>query len=163
MAALGFDFTLIIAYFFNFIVLILALRAFAYKPVLAMLERRKTEIATGLAAADKVRAEAEEERQKLQSQLETARQSSQEEASKIAKATADMRENILEEARREAEQIKVKAREDMQAERDAMQAEMRRQLADLTVQLTRKIVGETVSEQKQHELIGQFLSQQMGD
>jgi F-type H+-transporting ATPase subunit b len=163
LAALGFDFTLIIAYLFNFVILILALRAFAYKPVLAMLERRKTEIATGLAAADKVRAEAEGERQKLQSQLEQSRQSSQEEASKIAKATADMRESILEEARREAEQIKAKAREDIQAERDAMQGELRRQLADLTVQLTRKIVGETVSEQKQHELIGQFLTQQLGD
>jgi F-type H+-transporting ATPase subunit b len=162
LEGLGINLTIIIAYAINFFVLFLALRAFAYKPVLAMLQRRRNEIAEGLAAADKVRAEAEQERQRLQSELEKARLSSQEEATKIPKATADMREGILEDARREAEQIKVKARQDVDAERDALQSEMRRQLADLTVQLTRRIVGETLSEQKQRDLIGQFLAD-MGD
>jgi len=162
LAALGFDFGLIVAYLINFIILVVILRAFAYKPVLAMLERRKKEIADGLNAANKVREEAEQERSRFQSELERARQSSQEEASQIAKGTADMREKILAEARQEAATFKAKAQAEIEAERAAMQAEIRRQMVDLTVSLTRKVVGRSLDEQRQHELIGQFLAE-LGD
>ncbi len=162
MAALGFDLRLVVAYIINFMILLFALRAFAYKPVLDILEKRKKAIAEGLSAADEAKANAERERAKFQEDLEAARRSSQEEASKIAKATEDMREQILAAARQEAEEIKAKARAEIEAEKQAVQAEMQRQLAGLTVDLTRKMVGETVDEKKQHELIGQFLSE-MGD
>lgn len=162
MAKLGFDVYNIVAYFINFIILGGLLWLFAYKPVLAMLVRRKQEIADGLAAADKVRAEAEQERAKFESELQKVQQASQEEASKIAKATADMREKILVEAREEAEAIKTKARTDMDAERETMQAEMYRQVADLTVSLTRKVVGQSIDEKQHRELVGQFLTE-LGD
>lgn len=162
MAALGFDFSLILAYLINFGILIFFLNRFAYEPIMNMLEKRKQDIADGLAAADKVRAEAESEKSRLQDEIEKVRVSSQEEATQIAKATADMRENILAEAREEAEAIKAKAREDIAAEREQMQADMRRQMADLTVQLTNKLVGESLTDKKQRDLVGQFLTE-MGD
>ena len=162
MAALGFDFSLILVYFVNFAVLLWLLNRFAYGPILNILEERKQKIADGLAAADKVRAEAAEEQARLQAEFEEARATSQEEASQIAKATAEMREGILAEAREEAEAIKAKAREDIEAERELMLAEMKRQMADLTVQLTDKLVGKSLTEKKQHDLVGQFLNE-MGD
>lgn len=162
MAGLGLNFGLIVAYLINFVILIVALRAFAYKPVLAMLERRKQEIAEGLNAANKVREEAEQERARFESELQKARQASQEEASQIAKATAEMRENILAEAREEAEAIKVRARAEIEAEREAMYVEIRRQMADLTVSLTRRVIGQSLDEQKQRDLVGQFLTE-LGD
>jgi len=162
LAALGFDIRLILAYLINFVILLFALRAFAYKPIMGMLEKRKAEIADGLSAAEKVRTEAERERAKFQEELEKARRASQEEASKIAQATAEMREQILAEARKEAEEIKAKARAEIEAERQAVQAELRRQLATLTVDLTRKVVGKGINEQMQHELIGNFLAE-MGE
>lgn len=162
MAKLGFDFYNILAYLLNFAVLVAGLWFLAYKPVLAMLERRKQEIADGLAAADKVRAEAEQEHSKFESELQKVQQASQEEASKIAQATADMREKILADAREEAEAIKAKAQADMDAEREAIQAEMQRQMADLTVSLTRKVVGQSIDEAQHRELVGQFLTE-LGD
>ena len=162
MAALGFDFSLILAYLLNFGILLYLLHRFAYEPILNMLEQRKQNIAEGLAAADKVRAEAEEEKQKLQAEFEKVRTASQEEASQIAKATGEMRESILAEARQEAEAIKDRARTELEAEREQMQAEVRRQVADLTIALTHKLVGESLTENKQQELVSQFLSE-MGD
>ena len=162
MGGLGFDINVIIAYLVNFAILLFILRAFAYKPVLAMLERRKQEIADGLAAGDKVRAEAEQERARFETELATARQSSQEEAAKIAKVTEDMREKILAEARQEAEAIKARAQADMAAEREAMQAEIRRQVADLTFVVARKVVGQSLDESGHHQLVDQFLTE-MGD
>ncbi len=162
MEALGFDFKLIIAYFINFAILIVALRAFAYKPILNLLEERKKKIADGLDSAEKVREQAEREKAKLQSELEQARLSSQEEASKIAQATAGMREQILADARKEAETIKERARDEIDAERQSLQAELRRQVADLTVDLTRKVVGQSLDDKAQRGLVGKFLAE-MGD
>jgi len=162
LEALGFDFKLIIAYFINFAILIVALRAFAYKPILNLLEERKKKIADGLDSAEKVKEQAEREKTKFQSELEQARLSSQEEASKIAQATAEMREQILADARAEAEAIKERVRAEMEAERQSVQAELRRQVADLTVDLTRKVVGQTIDDKAQRDLVGKFLAE-MGE
>lgn len=162
MENLGFDLRIIVAYLVNFAILLVILRMVAYKPVLAMLERRRQEISDGLAAADKVRAEAEEEREKFEGELTAVKQSSQEEASRIAKVTEGMREKILADARQEAEAIKTKARADIEAERQALQAEVQRQVADLTVVLTRKIVSQSINETQHRELVDKFLAE-MGD
>ena len=159
---LGFDFNIIIAYLVNFLILLVILRMVAYKPVLAMLERRRQEISDGLAAADKVRVQAEEERAKFESELAAAQHSSQEEASRIAKSTEEMRAKILADAREEAEEIKAKAQADIEAERQAMQAEVQRQVADLTVALTRKVVSQSINEAQHRELVDKFLAE-MGD
>lgn len=162
MSGLGFDLGVFVAYLVNFTIILLVLRAFAFKPIMEMLERRKNEIATSLAAADEVKAQAEQERKKLKAELESSRESSQEEARKIAQATADMREQILEDARREAEVIKTKARADMENERQAMQAELHRQVADLTVELTRKVMQQSIDEKSHRKMVDQFLAE-MGD
>jgi F-type H+-transporting ATPase subunit b len=162
LSGLGFDLGVFVAYLVNFTIILLVLRAFAFKPIMEMLERRKNEIATSLAAADEVKAQAEQERKKLKAELESSRESSQEEARKIAQATADMREQILEDARREAEVIKTKARADMENERQAMQAELHRQVADLTVELTRKVMQQSIDEKSHRKMVDQFLAE-MGD
>ena len=162
MEALGFDFKLIIAYFINFAILVFAFRAFAYKPILNLLEERKRKIAEGLESAEKVKEQAERERAKFQAELEKARLASQEEASKVAQATAGMREQILAEARKEAEAIKERARAEIEAERQSVQSDLRRQVADLTVALTRKVIGQSIDEKVQHDLVGKFLAE-MGE
>lgn len=159
---LGFDFGIFVAYLINFTVMILILRAFAFKPIQNMLERRKAEIADSLAAADKVKNEASEERERFQAELNASRQASQEEAARIAKATEEMRAQILEDARKEAEQILAKAREDIENERQALQVEMRRQVADLTIELTEKVMRQSVNEEAHRKMVGQFLAE-MGD
>ncbi len=52
MDALGINGPFLIAQIVNFVLLLLLLRAFLYKPVLKMLESRKQRIAEGLQAAE---------------------------------------------------------------------------------------------------------------
>jgi F-type H+-transporting ATPase subunit b len=154
---LGFDPVIIGVYIVNFLVLFLLLKQVAYKPVLEMLEKRKKAIADGLAAAEKAKMEADAKQVKFDAELQAARQSSQEEASRIAQDTAKMREKILEEARKEAEEVKAQARRQIEVERQGLQAEMKQQLSELTVALTRKIIGQSLDEKSQHNLVRQFL------
>jgi F-type H+-transporting ATPase subunit b len=161
---LGIDPALLVAYIVNFIILLILLRLFLYKPVLKMLSERKQKIQESLEQADKVRQEAEVQQADFQRELEDARKTSQEAAARAAQETEKMREAILADARKEAEQIREQAHQQIEVERQQTMAEMQQQVADLAVTLTRKVIGETVvvDEQAQRQLIQRFL-QESGD
>lgn len=161
---LGLDPALLVAYLINFVILLILLRLFAYKPILKMLAERKQKIQDSLEEADKVRQEAEVQRAEFQGELEEARKTSQEAAARAAQETEKMREAILVEARQEAEQIREQAHQQVEVERQQAMSELQRQAVDLAVDLTRKVLGETVAvdEQAQRQLIQQFL-QESGD
>jgi F-type H+-transporting ATPase subunit b len=161
---LGIDPALLIAYLINFAILLFLLRLFLYRPILNMMEERRQKIQASLDEADKVRQEADVQRADFQRELENARKTSQDAATRAAQETEKMREVILAEARQEAEQIREQARQQIELERQQAAADLQRQVVDLAVDLTRKVVGQTVAvnEQAQRQLISQFLSE-MGD
>ncbi len=161
---LGIDPALLIAYLINFVILVFLLRLFLYRPVLNMLGERRQRIRESLEEADKVRQQAEVQRTEFQRELEEARRTSQEAAARAAEETEKMREGILAEARKEAEQIREQAHQQLEVERQQVMAELRRDVVDLAVELTRRVVGETVAvdEQAQRKLIQRFL-QESGD
>jgi F-type H+-transporting ATPase subunit b len=70
----------------------------------------------------------------------------------------------LAEARKEAEQIRDQAHQQLEVERQQAMVELQGQVVDLSVELTRKVLGQTVTvdEQAQRQLIQQFL-QEAGD
>ncbi|GAB4532063.1 MAG: hypothetical protein Kow0063_12100 [Anaerolineae bacterium] len=161
---LGIDPALLVAYIINFVILLVLLRLFLYRPVLKMLGERRQKIQESLEQADKVRQEAEVQRAEFQRELEEARKASQEVAARIAQETEKMREAILADARKEAEQIRDQARQQIEVERQQTMTELQRQVVDLAVELTRKVIGETLAadEQAQRRLIQKFL-QEAGD
>lgn len=161
---LGVDPILLIAYVINFIILLVLLRLFLYRPILNMLAERRQKIQESLEQADKVRQEAEIQQAEFQRELEEARKTSQEAAARAAQETEKMREAILADARREAEQIRDQAHQQIEVERQQAMAELQRQVVDLAVDLSRKVLGQTVmvDEPAQRRLIQQFL-QEAGD
>ena len=161
---LGVDPALLIAYVINFAILVFLLRLFLYRPILNMLAERRQKIQESLEQADKVRQEAEIQRAEFQRELEEARKTSQEAAARVAQETEKMREAILAEARKEADQIREQARQQIEIERQQVMAELQHQVVDLAVELARKVIGQTVTvdEQAQRQLIRQFL-QEVGD
>jgi F-type H+-transporting ATPase subunit b len=164
LGALGIDPVLLIAYVINFAALVFLLRLFLYRPILNMLSERRQKIRESLEEADKVRQEAEMQRAEFRRELEQARKVSQEAAARAAEETKKMREAILAEARQEADQIREQARQQIETERRQALTDLRREVADLAVELTRRVIGETVTvdEQAQRKLIQRFL-QESGD
>lgn len=162
MEALGVDPLTIIVYVVNFGLVLFVLQRFAFKPVREMLEKRQQEIAEGLSAASKANEEAAQQRAEFEKQLAQERAAAQAEAQKAAEATEKMRQEILDAARKEAKEIREKAREEAEQERQQVMADLRKQAAELSMQMTRKVVGEAVSEDAQHQLVNQFLAD-LGD
>ena len=73
-----------------------------------------------------------------------------------------MRQDILVAAEKEAEEIKARAREEADQERQRLASDLQKHAATLAIQMTQKIVGEAVDAKAQHKLVDQFLAN-LGD
>jgi len=135
-----------------FIMVAAILTKFAYKPLLAMLDQRKKQIAESLENAEKTRQElaaAEATRQEILRKTNA-------EAGKLleeARATADkVREVETQKAIAAAEQIIAKAREAAQQDHARMLAELKKEVGRLVVQTTVTVTGKVLSSEDQKRL-----------
>ncbi|RME46528.1 MAG: ATP synthase F0 subunit B [Chloroflexi bacterium] len=158
MSGLGINLIYLVSHIINFLLLLWLLKRFAYQPVLRMLAERRQRIEEGLRAADLAREEAARQRAELERQLEEERRRAQERIAAATRQTEQLREQIIAEARAEAERIIAEAREQAQLERERILQEARRQIADLSLLVAQKVVGESLDEQKHHQLIEKFLA-----
>lgn len=159
MAQLGINGPFLLAQIINFVVLFLLLRRFLFPPLVKMLDQRRQRIAEGLAAADVARKEAEGERARLMAQIEAERAEAQQRVAAASAQAERVKADILAEARREAEAIKTKAVEEAEAEKQRILAEAQKQIADLTVMATERVVRRGLDEKVQRQLIADFLSE----
>lgn len=158
MEALGINLGFFLFQVFNFSILAVLLYAFAYKPLVNMLEQRKMKIAQGLEDAQ-VAAEA---RANAEREAETILAEAQTKAGEVVRDATERAESAGREVRAEmeAEAAKVKdaALAEAAVERDRMLADVRGQIAALAMAATQKLVGESLDEKRQHALIDEFFS-----
>jgi F-type H+-transporting ATPase subunit b len=159
MAALGLNGAFLLAQIVNFFILLFLLKKFVFPPIVNMLDDRKKRIAEGLTAADAARREAEEERKQLMAQIEAERAEAQQRVAAASAQAERVKEDILAEARQEAEAIKTSAIEEAEAEKQRILAEAHKQIAELAMLATERIVRKGLDEKTQHEIIDDFLSQ----
>ncbi len=158
LVALGINGPFLLTYIVHFLLLVFLLHRFVYRPVLNLLAERRQRIEEGLKAAELAREEAARQRAELEKQLEEERRKAQERVAAATRQAEQLREQILAEARAEAERILAEARERAQQERERMLQDARRQIAELSLLVAQKVVGESLDEQKQHQIIQRFLA-----
>lgn len=159
MDELGINLPLLVAQVINFFIVLLALRLFLYKPVLAMLDRRAQRIREGLEAAERSKQQASEAEQEVTRQLEEARRQGQALIAQAQEAATRIQEDARAQARREAEALLERARNEIQLERDQAIAELRAQFADLTISAAEKVIGQALDRQAHRRLIDEVLAQ----
>lgn len=158
MEALGVSVIGLAAYAANFIILVVLLRLFLYKPVKAMLARRQQRIADGLDAAERAQKEAEGQRAAFERELAAARDGAQQEARAAAEATERMRGDVLQAARDEAEEIKARAREEAERERQQVATDLQREAGELALLIARKVIADAVDPAAHRALVDRALA-----
>lgn len=158
MDKLGISLGYLIVQIFNFVVMLLVLKRFVYKPILGMLEKRRQAIAQGLEdarIAAEARANAEKEAEKIIAEAQAK-------AAQIVREASERAEAVAREIKATAEAEAAKAREqalaEVEAERNRMLGILRSQVAALAIAAAQKLVGEALDEQRQHALIQEFFS-----
>jgi F-type H+-transporting ATPase subunit b len=130
----------------------LVLYRFAYRPVLAVLEQRRQQIAEGLANAEAVKAElARTEAQRTAKLAEVDVQATKmiEEARAAAKR---VQESETQKAMAAAELITAKAREGAERDHDRMLADLKREVGRLVVQTAATVTGKILTPEDQQRL-----------
>jgi len=141
-----------------FTLFFLILKKFAWKPVLNIVKQRDEMIKGSLASAEKAR----KEMVKLQSDNEAILRKAREERESILKEAREVRDKLIAEAKgkasEEAEKLIEKARTGIEREKALALADIREQVANLSVDIASKLLGEKLKQTgEQQKLIDNYL------
>ncbi len=148
----------ILASLANLLLLTWIIKKFLFKPVKKMLDARRAAIDEDYAQAKAAREEAEESRLNYEAAMAAARQTS-DQIIADASRTAEYRSNeIVAEARERASEIRRQAETDALLERKKAEDEMKHEIANVSAQLTGKLLQREINEEDHRNLIDSFLN-----
>ncbi len=157
IAALGFNLPGLISQLVNFLILLVVLRLFLYRPLLKMLDERKRRIAEGLNRAEQAAEQAAASEDEARKVVEEARAEGREAVQRAQEAAERLREELEQRARTDAEQIVARAREEVQAERDRAIQQLHQEFADLTISAAERVIGESLDQSAHQRLIDEVM------
>lgn len=141
------------------LVLILLMVKFAWKPILASLDSREEGIKNALESAEK----AKEEMANISANNEKILKEAKAERDAVLKEAREMKAEIVSKAQEtataEADRIMEQAKEAIAAERTAAVAEMKTQMAKVSIDIAEKVLkSELADKTKQSELVNSLLN-----
>ena len=158
MEALGLNLGYLLVQILNFAILFVVLRAWVFKPIVELLERRRETIAQGVEDA-RVAAEA---RANAEKEAETILAEAQKQAAERVRESSSRAEEVAKEihadAEREAAKVREAALEEAQQAKEQALGELRGQIAALAISAAQKVIGASLDEKRQRGLIDEFFS-----
>jgi len=136
----------------SFIIVAAALRAFAYKPILAVLHQRREQIAQAQLNAEKIKQQLAEAEQRHAEILAKANAEAQRMIDEARTSSGILAERKQQEAIAAAEEIVAKAREASAIEHERTMAQLKRELGRLVVDTTAKVTGKVLTPDDQRRL-----------
>jgi F-type H+-transporting ATPase subunit b len=142
-----------------FILLVILLKKFAWKPILTAVENRNESIENALKAAEK----AKEDIESLTADNERILNEAKLERDALLKEAREIKDKVIAEAKdkakTEAEKILVSAKEQITNEKMAAITELKNQVAELSIEIAEKIIKSELEDlNKQKELVTSAIS-----
>jgi F-type H+-transporting ATPase subunit b len=160
--SLGVNFTAVLFHILNFIILLVVLQKFLFKPITNMLDQRAARIRESMENVEAQRAETARLQAESRDILDQARQEGQQ---LLAQANRNA-ERILTEARQaaqqEGERLVERARTDLARERAQAFDELRQQIGDLAIQAASQVVRRSLDLNDHRELLREFVTTAAG-
>jgi F-type H+-transporting ATPase subunit b len=128
-----------------FVLLLLLLRKFAWKPILDAVNEREDGIKNALAAAE----EAKKEMQNVTADSEKLLKEARAERETMLKEARDIKNKLIEESKElakiEGDKMILKAQAAIESEKKAAVADIKNQVADLSIEIAEKVIKEQLS------------------
>ncbi len=158
LAALGINGGFLLAQTFNFLLMGGLLYALLFKPMGNMLDARAEKIKKGLddaAQAANARRNAEADIEQIKAE---ARAESQKVISEARTRAEELEKSLRTEAEEEAQKIRENARTAAEQERNQQLDSLRSQVAAIAIAVSNRLIGESLDEGKQQELVNDFFT-----
>jgi F-type H+-transporting ATPase subunit b len=157
--ALGINGKLLLAQIINFVILLLLLSKFLYKPIVTMLDGRTKKIEKSLDDAKKI----EEELLKTEERTAKALAEASDEAKKMIdqakNSAADEARRIVVAAEKRSDDLKAKSILEIKEEKEKAMTEIRSEVASLIALATEKVVGKKLDDKEDNRLIKEIIGQ----
>jgi len=141
----------------NFLILVILLRAVAYKPVLKILKEREDRIAASIDKADADAAEAAKTLEAYKAELAGARTKAQEIMDLAEKRASEEHEASIQATKREIEQMKKAAEQQMERERAHAVEQLKGEVVTLALAAAGKIVQKNLEKSDNDAIIGECI------
>ena len=148
----------IIAQIINFLILVILLRALAYKPIMKLLQERSDRIAASIDKADADAKAAEDTLKKYQQQLQDAQSKAQEIVDKAEARARDEHAASVQETKREIEQMKKNAQDEIAREREQAVSQLKGEVVALSLAAAEKIIEKNLDSKSNDAIISEFIS-----
>jgi F-type H+-transporting ATPase subunit b len=147
----------------NFLLFFAIIWTFAFKPLSQMLGERRDRIEQGLKDAEQARTDRENAEQERLATLAEARREANEVLARAQKVAQETREADIAATRQELERMRVRAAADIEAEKGRAIADLRAEVADLALAAAGRVVGESMTDDRQRRLVQEFLAETASD
>lgn len=157
IAALGFNLPGLVAQLVNFLILLIVLRLFLYKPILRILDERKRRIEEGLMRSEQAASQAAAQEDEARRAMEEARNEARDVIQRAQETAGRLRSELEQQARTDAQQIVERARADIQLEREQAIQQLRSEFATLTMLAAERVISQSLDRQAHQRLIDEVL------
>ena len=147
----------LIAQILNFLILVAILRAVAYKPIVKVMQARSKKIQESIDQADMDRRSAENLLAENKAKLAAAGKKAEDIIEKAEKEASVLREERIEATKREIEQMKKAAAEEIERDRLKMQENLKSEVVALSMAAAGKIIEKNLSEKDNEGIIKSFI------
>ena len=134
-----------------FIIVLIILRKYAWKPILKSLKDRETSISDSLATAERVKAEMAQ----LQNENEALLAKAREERAQLLKDARETRDRIINEAKEQAKvegaRMIADAQQAIQQQKMAAITDVKNQIGNLVIEVSEKVLRRELSDKAQQE------------
>jgi len=151
------EFGQIITQIIGFLLALFILKKFAWKPLLGILEERRSKIKSGFDKLDEEKNTLKALSSDYEAKLKDIEGLARQKILEAAKEGQQMANQIKENARKEALEILSRSREEIQRELEKAKVQLKNELVNLSLRAAEKIIQEKLDEEKDRKLIRDFI------
>jgi F-type H+-transporting ATPase subunit b len=141
----------------TFLVLLWLLVKFAWKPLLALLEKREENIRNSLKDAEKAREELELLNKKTEELLMEAREEAQGIVSAGRTDAEKLQDDLVKKAKEKSESLIAESKRQIQSEKEEALSEIKSEVVTLSLEIASKLIKKNLSDKDNRELINKTL------
>lgn len=143
----------------NFLILLVAMKRFLYKPILRIIDQRREMIQKDLSEASDSKKKAAELKQGYEAKIQAARNEAHEIIAQAEKRGNERREEIIAEAQAEATRIKERAMEEIDLAKRQALSQVRDEVSTISLMIAQKFLEESVDAKRHQHLVKEFIQQ----
>ncbi len=163
MSGLGINLPGLVTQLVSFLILFAVLYKLLYGPITRALDDRSTKIRESLEAADRAREQAASSAERVEEELNEARQQGQVLIAEARDAAANFRQQEEARTRSDMEDLLERARREIERERDAAVEEVRQEFAGLAISAAERVVERSLDADAHSELIDRVLEEGLSE